>query len=136
MAGHSHGASNRFWSTAYEKAKLDSNRDRIWRCLPDDFRRGHALRAVMCSGAAKLLRGHIADLQRAMCELPPERRRGLRKKRARPHDLRRADEGHQVRRDGRPPRPGEQQLDVAPRLARLPRGAYATRQEEVIDLRP
>src|SRR5262249_36264328 len=69
-----------------EKTKLDSSRDRVWR-VPDDRRRGHALCSVMRGGTAKLHGGYIADLQRPMCELPSERRRWLRKKRARPHDL-------------------------------------------------
>ena len=62
-----------------EKAKLNSSRDSGWRCLPDDCRRVFALRSVVRGGTAKLLRGHIADSQRPMCELSPARRRGLRK---------------------------------------------------------
>src|SRR5262249_56713125 len=107
-------------STEYETANLNRGRDSVQRRLPGDCRRVDALCSVVRGGTAKLLRGHIADLQRPMCELPPERRRGLRKKRARPHQLRGVDEGHEVRRYGRPPRPGGQQLDVAARLARLP----------------
>jgi hypothetical protein len=76
-----------------------------------------------------------ADLQGPVRKLPPGRRRGIRKERARPHHLRGPDEGHQVRCDGRSPRSGEQQPDLAARLARLPRATHAARQEEAVDLR-
>ena len=52
--------------------------------------------------------------------LPRTGRRRLRKKRVGFNELRRGDEGHEIRSDGYPARPGKQQFNVVARLARVP----------------